>query len=392
MPLDEKPIDKVTRIDLEDLIENKVPESKTIDYKRTLKLDTAGDKKVFLSDVSAFANTIGGHIVYGMKEEKGIPVELCGMQIDDPDQAKQRLDNLIRDGIDPRIYGIAVQPVELKDNKYAVVMRVPQSFNPPHMVIIDGHRKFYARNSSGVYQLSVDELRILFGMAESFTKSARDFRYQRIAMIASGQTPVPLLQGPKYVLHLIPFNSFRAGTYYDLSVFDKDPKSLPNIQWMVRKGRYNFDGFVTYHGYISPVEPKPTCSYTQLFRNGIIEAVYMEYDPTMKGNVNRVIDIAYEDHIVRAAQNFTRIQKQLGAHAPIFLMLTLVGVKGINLARKPYPEIPAEPLFDSVSFERDQVILPEVAISDFERDIATELQPVFDIVLNAAGLTREDVH
>ena len=118
----------------------------------------------------------------------------------------------------------------------------------------------------------------------------------------------------------------------------------------------------------------------------------MEYDPRMEGNVNKVIDIAYEDYIVRAVQNLNRIQKQLGASPPIFLMLTLVGVKGINLAKQEYPGIPAEPSCYCVSFERDHLILPEVAITDFERDIQKELQPVFDIVLNAAGLTREDVH
>lgn len=390
MALDHIPIESITEKHLRDLIDNKVPEGKTIDYKQMLKLHTPSEKKAFLNDISAFANTLGGYIVYGMKEQKGIPVELCGIDIENQDKERQRLDNLVRDGIEPRIYGIQIQPVVLSKNKYAIVIKVPDSFNPPHMVIIDGHRKFYARNSSGTYPLNVEELRILFGISDTIAKNAREFRYQRLSMIKSGPTPIPLLAGPKYILHLIPFGSFRPSTNYDLSGFHQNPQNLPNICWKVHTGRYNFDGFVSHHGYIDPIKQQPTCSYTQLFRNGIIEAVYMEYNPNMEGHVNRVIDLAYETKIIGSVKEFISVQKQLGTSPPIFVMFAILGVKGIKLAKREYPETPATALSDAISFEQDHLILPEVALSDFEQDIRQQLQPVFDIVLNAAALTRND--
>jgi len=388
MAFDHIPIESITEKVLLDLIDNKVPESRTIDYKQMLKLQTSKEKKDFLNDISAFANTLGGHIVYGIKEQNGVPMELCGIDIEDQDKERQRLDNLIRDGIDPRIYGIQIQPVELNKNKYAIVIKVPSSFNPPHMVIIDGHRKFYARNSSGTYPLNVEELRILFGISDTIAKNAREFRYQRLSMIKSGPTPIPLLAGPKYILHLIPFGSFGPGTNYDLSGFHQNPKNLPNICWKVHTGRYNFDGFVSHHGYIDPIKQQPTCSYTQLFRNGIIEAVYMEYNPNMEGHVNRVIDLAYETTIIDSVKEFISVQKQLGTSPPIFVMFAILCVKGIKLAKREYPATPATALLDAISFEQDHLILPEVALSDFEQDIRQQLQPVFDIVLNAAALTR----
>lgn len=86
----------------------------------------------------------------------------------------------------------------------------------------------------------------------------------------------------------------------------------------------------------------------------------------MEGDVNRVIDLAYETKIIHAVKEFISVQKQLGTSPPIFVMLTLLGVKGIKLAKCEYRGIPATALSDAISFEQDHLTLPEVAFSDFE--------------------------
>jgi hypothetical protein len=70
-------------------------------------------KREFLADVSSFANTAGGHLVYGISEAAGIPTGLPGVVISDFDAEKLRLENLLRDGILPRISGIARSTVVL---------------------------------------------------------------------------------------------------------------------------------------------------------------------------------------------------------------------------------------------------------------------------------------
>ena len=52
-----------------------------------------------------------------MKEEGGLPVELCGLDVDDPDSTVSALDSSIRDGIKPRIPGVVVWPVRLDSGK-----------------------------------------------------------------------------------------------------------------------------------------------------------------------------------------------------------------------------------------------------------------------------------
>ena len=66
-----KNIDEVRLSDIEGLIGN-VREVKSLDFKRMIKIDTDAEKEEFLADLSSFANSIGGHIIYGVEEEEGL--------------------------------------------------------------------------------------------------------------------------------------------------------------------------------------------------------------------------------------------------------------------------------------------------------------------------------
>jgi predicted HTH transcriptional regulator len=58
------------------LIKEKVQESLTLDYKKSDALGKADRKKIELSkDVSAFANSAGGVILYGMEEDQHYPTK-----------------------------------------------------------------------------------------------------------------------------------------------------------------------------------------------------------------------------------------------------------------------------------------------------------------------------
>ena len=81
-----KPVDELDLLDIEALIDNKVPEGKMLDYKLTLPGNTDSEKKEFLGDVVSFANTLGGCIFYGVKEERGIPVSIEGFSSEDIDK------------------------------------------------------------------------------------------------------------------------------------------------------------------------------------------------------------------------------------------------------------------------------------------------------------------
>jgi len=386
MPLSHKSFDEIGEEDLQRLLDNKVSESRRIDYKQSGPGQQDRQKKEFLADISSFANAGGGYLVYGMKESKGEPVELCGLELENPDQEKLRIESMIRDGIEPRIWGIGIQVVHLQDEKCAIAIHVPRSFNPPHMVTFKGEERFYSRGVAGKFRMHVPELKTAFGIGAEFADRARAFRAERLARIRAEQTPVPLYKGVKHILHVIPFDSFAAGASCNLAGFRNDPKLLPNMQRTVSNGRYNLDGFVSYGPWSTPEAPNPVYSYTQCFRNGVIETIHM---PARDDKVIRCISLEWEKTTARGLREFLTVLQRIGAVSPVFVMLTFLETKGCYLVEGDTQF--SDPVRGCPPFQEDCLVLPEFVLESFDADIESKLAPIFDIALNAVGKTRADI-
>jgi len=122
-------IENIDLGDLQELIDNKVAEGILYEYKRDPYGRTDDDKKEFLKDASSFANTAGGHILVGIAEKEGLPTSIPGVEID-LDQEKLRLESLLRDRLEPRILGVRIVPIDLKDGRRVPVVRIPRSWRP----------------------------------------------------------------------------------------------------------------------------------------------------------------------------------------------------------------------------------------------------------------------
>ena len=261
MALD-KIIERITTSDLAGLIEYEVREGKNIDYKQSLPGNSYDDKKEFLADVSSFANAAGGHLVFGMKEDAGLPVDLCGLGNIDVDDELLRLENTIRDNVKPRIPGISMCAISLDEASFAVIVHIPRSWTQPHVVDFKGHWRFYSRNSSGKYPLDVAEVRSSFALSETIMERIIQFRTQRLGKIIAGETPMTLSGPAKIVLHLIPMGSIETGQQVDFALLPNDADQLAPICCMGWNDRHNFDGYLTY----DPNSGEATTrSYLQVF-------------------------------------------------------------------------------------------------------------------------------
>src|SRR5581483_4703390 len=129
MPLRNLPVDQITESDVNRLVLNGVMEGRRLDYKEQLKVDTGDEKNNFLADIAAMANTLGGDILYGIEEQRdtngkptGMPQAVVGVDLPNWDPLRLQLQQLIRDGIAPRIQGIELGAVPLPSGRSVVII------------------------------------------------------------------------------------------------------------------------------------------------------------------------------------------------------------------------------------------------------------------------------
>lgn len=381
MALPNKPLESINERDLNDLIENQIREDKTIEFKSAFPGNSDKDKKEFLADISSFANTSGGDLIFGIETQQGVASRLVGFSESAIDGEILRLDNLLRDGIDPRVPNIKMRPIPFQ-TAAALIVRVPRSWIPPHRVKYAGSAKFYARNSAGKYELDVSELRPLFALSATAAENIRRFRVERLAKIVSGEISTPLRGPHRLVLHVVPFGAFDPLSRFDLRVIKPETDRLRPMgvsgRWI--GPRHNFDGLLSF-----ALCDRTCFSYIQLFRNGSIEMA----NTSLLANIERTdrsperyIYDHYETEVANAIVNSISIQKELGVEPPLFVMLSFLGVKDYVVAFSgSYSPGEGHPI------DQNDLLIPEELIESFDSDIQEVTQRIYDIVWNAAGFS-----
>lgn len=144
--------------DLQRLINDGVGESLTLDYKATAALTpmTESIKKEIGKDVSAFANSAGGTIVYGLVEANHLPKAVEG--IDPAVVTREWLDQVITSRIQRRIEGIRINQVLLTGGKVVYVVVVPQSDRAPHMASDNRYYKRFEYQSVPMEEYEVRDI------------------------------------------------------------------------------------------------------------------------------------------------------------------------------------------------------------------------------------------
>ncbi|MBI5679362.1 MAG: ATP-binding protein [Methanobacterium sp.] len=374
----DKDINQITEEDLNSLKEDEVPEGKKLDYKEILPGNSQDNKKEFLKDVSAFANTSGGLLIYGISEgsDNAIPEEIKGLDISNPDDEITRLENMIRNGIEPKISPIEMISIRLSDSgKVIILVKVPKSWRSPHRVTLRGHNKFYLRISNSNHEMDVSELRNAFNLSETLTEKIKRFREDRLSNIIADEGPVGMNNSAKTVIHIIPLNSFDPGQISDLNNIYNNNQNFQPISTHKSKERYNLDGLIAY--------TERTSNYIQIFRDGIIEAVDENLlDTRYDGNV--IPSGIYEKEILEAIKKYLAILEDLGVETPILIFISLIGVKGYAMATNARA-YKLEHLRPHYLIDRDVLLLPETLLENYGIEIEKSLKLSFDSLWNACG-------
>lgn len=130
--------------DIERMVRDQVQESVHLDYKRSAAADP--NKPVEIAkDVSSFANSDGGVVLYGVEEEKdkGIPVRIDD-GIDPAHCSKERLEDIITSHITPRPDDVRIRALPLETGRVLYVIEIPKSFRGPHQA---SDKRYYKRHN-----------------------------------------------------------------------------------------------------------------------------------------------------------------------------------------------------------------------------------------------------
>lgn len=374
--------------DIERIIESQIPESKTLDYKAELKIGKGDDRKEFLADISAFINTEGGVLIFGIKEQKdesgqnlGIPDSMTPIQIENIDKLNQQIEDLIQNNLEPKVGNIGLKPIQVEGDKYIVIISMQKTFGLPHMVTYKASNKFYKRRNSGKYLVDVYELQSAFVQSLENRERAERFRQVRVNSVRNLDFIPKLDIAGSYFLHIIPINNLEYEIdFTSQSTLDFLREKMIPIRSSGWDHRHNLEGFMTF----SSNHEKVPYSYCQLFRNGVLE-FYTSHMHIQRENKPEILDIfgqllenATIDYVKRSFEVFKHFQIE----APYIVMISLFDIKNGVLHYQDHWRS------SSREINQDKLLLPPTVIYNQQIDLAKELKKVFDIIWQTGNIPK----
>jgi hypothetical protein len=366
------------------LIEQEDSEGRRLDFKEALPGISDADKREFLADVSSFANAGGGDLLFGMREaDTGTAAALVPLAFN-PDAELLRLEQLLSTSVSPRIPGVRMREIPL-DRGLALLIRIPGSWEAPHAVSHQGIQRFYSRNSRGKFQLDVGELRNAFLASSGVATAIRNFRTERLGRIAASGDPISTEDAGKIVLHLVPYGALTTQRTFDPNVIRGSGLFRPGFETTGGDERWNIDGLLTYS---LNREQNAAWSYTQIFRNGCLEAVdAFRLRPIADQPGALVPQPAAHGHslealILRGTANHVEVLKRIGVEPPIVVFVSLLGVENFAI-------ITGDVMADASGIwrriDRNTVLLPEVLLESEDANTTSAMRPIADALWQSSG-------
>ncbi len=375
-----KAITDISLSDLQDLIDNKRLEDKVIEYKQELNINTDGQKKEFLYDVSSFSNTNGGDIIFGIMSKDGLPTEIVGISCksNEVDPLKQKIDNIIIYGLKPRLPSFTIHIVNINEEKICLVIRLAKSWYAPHAVTFDNTFRFYARNSSGKYPLDVDELRYAFLRGEETKEKLARLISERYTKILDNDGIYKLKGRSIITLHIVPIEAVDNHAKFSI----KEQNSISTKLMTLGNGGNHFinaHGVGLLNGYF-----KDNSGYSMLFTNGLIEYVESGVLSRFGNDERKSIPSTYiEREVIKCVNRGRMVLNEIGLVHPYYVYLSFFNVKDFHL------EVNHRFMLfeDTVNIENNIIINP-IEIGDYNMSSDKVLQPLFDSLWNAFGHTH----
>lgn len=387
-----KPIDQITAQDIGNLITNQVGESLTLDYKEELHKKTASED--FYADYTAFANGVGGLIIYGLEEARdkrgnklGYPSQIMGIDAKNVAGFIQQVEQALQAGVRPPIVGVRFSQVEC-ENGTVLIVQIPRSLNAPHQITWQKKYRFHKRSESGNYRMEVNELRETFQRTSEWKKEAESFHKTRVTDIRTVSSKSPIRFHRPLILHAIPLGSNR--DYTDPVIARKHITNLlPSVKENYGVGldpwlkKIDMDGFTTWSGQ------NINKTIIRVFRGGEIEVVrelpIHSYD--CSGHQFVEMDaLTLENVLTGITNNVMDFMDDIEQEPPVAFFLGVIKVSNLTLwdgSQSGQAVNQLDP--KKYVIDRSDLEIPEIIFSGDREQLLVQLDSFFDLIWQSAG-------
>jgi hypothetical protein len=250
--LDAISLDEIKEQQLNSLVSLRIKESPNLEYKLKLNIASETEKRELCKDLSALANSQGGHILFGIKETNGDPISVDGIQYDDT--IGTRLRQIITTGISPRMQNVREKSVSLKNGKRVLILKIePDGYL--HQVKY-GDNRYHRREGTITITMESADVETFFhrdGQASSYLREMDSIIGPLRSKIGKYQYYEPI--------HVTPENENEASLFWENIKKNKylAPKDLGDLierylmvldvqRKEIRRMRYEINEMIRPHG------------------------------------------------------------------------------------------------------------------------------------------------
>lgn len=300
------------------------------------------------------------------------------MPVQDLDSKIERWSNTIRRGADPKFPPsiFDIKELHVEDGRYVFVIRVNKSWSPLHRVTYNN--KFYGRGPSGKFPLDTGEIQRRMLEGERFADDLEEFRDERVSEFEADDTLLPVIDGPKLLLHLVPVGAFSSGQKIDRKTAGAMYKNRPRMlaSRPVTGGftdNYTVDSVIVHQS----VPDEGLYKYVRTFSSGTIE-MYTAWPFNPMDDGSAVLDV---EMVREALESTLPIQLQYldsqDIDPPIYACMSILDTEGYGVGTG-FPRRQQWTLDSAMQ-------LPEVMIESYDTDLEEVCDQLVEYIYNAGG-------
>ena len=373
---------KFTEKDLENLKEANVSEGIQIEFKKELKIDANNDKKEFISDITALANTEGGVLFVGIEERKddngkntGVAESITPIEISNVDQLIQKINNFIRSSTNPPLTNVHINPIVIEANKYVLVFTINPTIDLPVMNTVNKTNKFYKRTSVGKYPVEVYELSEMFNKSQTNRDRIQKFISERHSKVRySNIIPTLDIEG-SFFLHLSPISTRNQIDFSNDTILKKIRENTKLLTTSYSNQIYNIDGYLLYRWNNDNIIK----DYLQIFRDGTFEFYSSRLTKNISGTSKSIPGKRIENGVLKAIQSTFNLLEAIDIDTALLLSISIYETQDMLI----YDD---NGFSNGENINHDELHLPSIIINkQSEEELGDSLKSIFDTLWQASG-------